>query len=52
MLTGGGDVPGLNAAIKAIVYRAEPLGIAVLGLRAGWEGITSVSYTHLTLPTT
>jgi 6-phosphofructokinase 1 len=40
VLTGGGDVPGLNAAIKAIVYRAEPLGIEVLGLRAGWEGIT------------
>ncbi|HUP27598.1 MAG TPA: 6-phosphofructokinase [Chloroflexia bacterium] len=40
ILTGGGDVPGLNAAIKAIVYRAEPLEIEVLGLRAGWEGIT------------
>ena len=40
VLTGGGDVPGLNAAIKAIVYRAEPLGIEVVGLRSGWEGIT------------
>ena len=40
VLTGGGDVPGLNAAIKALVYRAEPLGIRVVGLRAGWEGIT------------
>ena len=40
VLTGGGDVPGLNAAIKALVYRAEPLGIRVLGLRLGWEGIT------------
>jgi 6-phosphofructokinase 1 len=40
VLTGGGDVPGLNAAIKAIVYRAETMGIEVLGLRAGWEGIT------------
>ncbi len=40
VLTGGGDVPGLNAAIKAIVYRAEPLGIQVLGLRSGWQGIT------------
>jgi 6-phosphofructokinase 1 len=40
VLTGGGDVPGLNAAIKAIVYRADPLGIEVVGLRAGWEGIT------------
>jgi len=40
VLTGGGDVPGLNAAIKAIVYRAEPENIRVIGLRAGWEGIT------------
>jgi 6-phosphofructokinase len=40
ILTGGGDVPGLNPAIKAVVYRAEPLGIRIVGLRAGWEGIT------------
>jgi len=40
VLTGGGDVPGLNAAIKALVYRAEGMGIRVVGLRAGWEGIT------------
>lgn len=42
ILTGGGDVPGLNAAIKAVVYRAEALGIGLVGLRAGWEGITYV----------
>lgn len=40
VLTGGGDVPGLNAAIKALVYRAEPLGIRIVGLREGWAGIT------------
>ncbi len=40
VLTGGGDVPGLNAAIKALVYRAEPMGIRVVGLRAGWKGIS------------
>src|SRR4051794_18662810 len=40
VLTGGGDVPGLNAAIKALVYRAEPMGIRILGLRGGWEGIS------------
>lgn len=40
ILTGGGDVPGLNAAIKAVVYRAQPAQIEVLGLRAGWKGIT------------
>ena len=35
VLTGGGDVPGLNAAIKALVYRAEPMGIHIMGLREG-----------------
>ena len=40
VLTGGGDVPGLNAAIKALVYRAETMGIRIIGLRSGWEGIT------------
>src|ERR1700756_2465796 len=40
VLTGGGDVPGLNPAIKALVYRAEPLGIRIVGLREGWAGIT------------
>jgi ATP-dependent phosphofructokinase / diphosphate-dependent phosphofructokinase len=42
VLTGGGDVPGLNAAIKAVVYRGESMGIRVTGLRAGWEGITYI----------
>lgn len=40
VLTGGGDVPGLNAVIKALAYRAEPMNIRIVGLRAGWEGIT------------
>ena len=40
VLTGGGDVPGLNAAIKALVYRAAQLDISITGLRLGWEGIT------------
>src|SRR5438128_6811136 len=39
ILIGGGDVPGLNAAIKAVAYRAETVGIRIIGLRAGWEGI-------------
>ncbi len=39
VLTGGGDVPGLNGAIKALVYRAETMGIRIVGLCAGWEGI-------------
>ena len=40
VLTGGGDVPGLNAAIKALVYRAEEMAVTIVGIRKGWEGIT------------
>lgn len=39
ILTGGGDVPGLNAAIKAVVLRAEENGHTVLGIRRGWMGL-------------
>jgi ATP-dependent phosphofructokinase / diphosphate-dependent phosphofructokinase len=39
VLTGGGDVPGLNSAIKAIVNRAIDNGYEVLGLRRGWLGL-------------
>ena len=42
VLTGGGDVPGLNAVIKSVVYRATEAGYDVLGLRRGWEGLTHV----------
>jgi ATP-dependent phosphofructokinase / diphosphate-dependent phosphofructokinase len=40
ILTGGGDVPGLNAVIKSVVYRATDAGYDVLGLRRGWEALT------------
>jgi 6-phosphofructokinase 1 len=39
ILTGGGDVPGLNAAIKAVVNRASEQGHEVVGLRRGWAGL-------------
>ncbi len=39
ILTGGGDVPGLNAAIKAVVTRAASEGHEVLGVRRGWGGL-------------
>lgn len=39
LLTGGGDVPGLNVAIKTIVVEAARRGWSVLGLRRGWEGL-------------
>jgi len=43
ILTGGGDVPGLNQAIKGVVYRASELGHQVVGLRRGWEGLTHLN---------
>jgi len=40
ILTGGGDVPGLNSVIKSVVYNATELGYEVIGIRRGWEGLT------------
>ncbi|HKG56156.1 MAG TPA: 6-phosphofructokinase [Candidatus Limnocylindrales bacterium] len=42
ILTGGGDVPGLNSVIKSVVYRATELAEEVYGIRRGWEGLTHV----------
>jgi 6-phosphofructokinase 1 len=42
ILTGGGDVPGLNSVIKSVVYRGAEIGCEVLGLRRGWEALTHV----------
>ena len=39
ILTGGGDVPGLNPSIKAVVTRAVEEGHQVVGIRKGWEGL-------------
>ena len=39
VLTGGGDCPGLNAAVRAVVYRAHRKGHTVLGFRDGWRGL-------------
>lgn len=39
ILTGGGDVPGLNPCIKALVYRCVDEGYQVLGIRRGWAGL-------------
>src|SRR5512133_1847499 len=40
ILTGGGDVPGLNSVIKSVTYRAAENGLEVIGIRRGWEGLT------------
>jgi 6-phosphofructokinase len=41
ILTGGGDVPGLNPCIKAVVNRATEAGHQVVGIRRGWNGLLS-----------
>jgi 6-phosphofructokinase len=40
ILTGGGDVPGLNSVIKSVVYRSSEHEAEVVGIRRGWEGLT------------
>jgi 6-phosphofructokinase len=44
ILTGGGDVPGLNAVIKSVVYRGSDENCQVVGIRRGWEGLTHVNF--------
>jgi len=42
ILTGGGDVPGLNACIRSVVLSADALGWEVTGFRRGWEGVMGI----------
>ncbi len=42
ILTGGGDVPGLNPAIRAVTIRATREGYQVIGIRRGWAGLIDV----------
>ena len=42
ILTGGGDVPGLNPAIRAVTFRAIREGYDVIGIRRGWGGLVDV----------
>src|SRR5262245_5606865 len=39
VLTGGGDAPGLNPAIKSVVNRAADEGIETIGIYDGWQGL-------------
>lgn len=43
ILTGGGDVPGLNSVIKGVTYRSSEIGFEVIGIRRGWEGLTHLN---------
>jgi 6-phosphofructokinase 1 len=42
ILTGGGDVPGLNACIRSVVLSADDLGWSVTGFRRGWDGVMAI----------
>jgi len=46
ILTGGGDVPGLNPAIRAVTIRALREGYQVVGIRRGWAGLVDVVRDH------
>ena len=39
VLTGGGDCPGLNAVIRAVVRKAFQSGVKVVGIKNGWKGL-------------
>ena len=43
ILTGGGDVPGLNPAIRAVTIRASREGYQVIGIRRGWAGAIEIT---------
>jgi len=48
ILTGGGDCPGLNAVIRAVVKRGLQLGYEFVGIRDGWKGLVDGSTVELT----
>jgi phosphofructokinase-like protein len=52
VLTGGGDCPGLNAVIRAVVRRASEHGFEMMGLRDGWKGLLEDNHFRLTRETT
>jgi 6-phosphofructokinase 1 len=52
VLTGGGDCPGLNAVIRAVVRRAAEHGFEMMGLRDGWKGLLEDNHFRLTRETT
>lgn len=49
VLTSGGDAPGMNAAIRAVVRRGQSLDIEVIGVRRGYAGLISGEFTPLHL---
>ncbi len=51
ILTGGGDCPGINAVLRAVVRRAQLDGVTVLGIRNGWQGLIKNNLQLLTRQT-
>lgn len=49
ILTGGGDCPGLNAVIRAVVRKSIENGHQVYGIRRGWKGLMEKIYEELTI---
>lgn len=47
ILTGGGDCPGLNAVLRAVVRRSDKYGYHVTGIRDGWKGLLVADTLHL-----
>lgn len=47
ILTGGGDCPGLNPAIRAVVKKSIKLGYEVIGIRDGWKGLMDINFKNL-----
>ncbi len=47
LLTSGGDAPGMNAAIRAVVRQADDLGVEVIGIRHGFEGLVNQNWSLL-----
>lgn len=47
VLTGGGDCPGLNAVIRAVIRKSDKFGFRVIGINNGWKGLLDLSYRDL-----
>ena len=48
VLTSGGDAPGMNAAVRAVVRTALSYGIECIGIRRGWQGLINSDFVRLT----
>ena len=48
VLTSGGDAPGMNAAVRAVVRTALSYGIECIGIRRGWQGLITSDFVRLT----